>query len=191
MRRPSITNAVVRRPLRTGICRRNGPERQSGRSGDGLAKVDRRPSADREDAVAGLGGSDRLADAIGWNLGPTRRGCNRQVPPRTRDEERSRDAGFGARLGQRVESPANDHASRSRAYATNACAARVSARPVARASWTSRAGSSPSTRTSARKASPRQGRPRSRVREMNVAPNPPRTAARADSPRSRVPRAAR
>ncbi len=52
-------------------------------------------------------------------------------------------------VGQLFEAPADDHPSRSPANFTNASAARVAARPVARTSEISRTGSSPSTRASA------------------------------------------
>ena len=95
----------------------------------GLRGVDRRAAADREERVG-----------VGRNLDPVRRHLRpagdarhvERVPARARDEERPLEPELGEHRRQLGERPADDHASRGRANSTNACAARVSARPLAR-----------------------------------------------------------
>ena len=89
-------------------------------------------------------------------------------PAPARDEERPRGADLVEDAAKRLETPADDHASRSRAKATKASASLVGDRPAARTSEISRAGSRPSTRAApivpaARSASTAE-------REMNVTP---------------------
>ena len=104
----------------------------------------------------------RCAPTAPRSSGRPARTAARAVPARARDEERRLvHAELVEHLReQRDVAPADDHASRSRAKSTNACATRVSARPVERTSEISRAGLEPLRRARSR-ACRRRGRRRS------------------------------
>ena len=166
-----VAHAEERRPLRARVRRRDGDERHSRRRRDRLAEIDRAAAADGDDTVARR--RRRLVDARGRHLVPARGRLERQlerIPACARDEERRADTELVAHFcEQRDRSPADDHcASLLRAKSTNACATRVSARPLERASEISRAGSSPSTRAIA--SAPDSTSASIAAFEMNVAP---------------------
>jgi len=124
-------DAVEGRPLGARVRRRDVHERQPGLRGRVLGGVDRRAAADGENAVRPCVD----LDALGWHLPPAAdvRRQSEVVPAVARDQERIVDAGHCERIGKLVERPAHDHeARRSFANSTNACAARVSARPAER-----------------------------------------------------------
>src|SRR5439155_16418339 len=143
--------------------------------------VDRAPPADCDDAVARLLRGSR--NLIRGNFRPARRRAHAEAPvypPLARDEERPPDAQLGEHGGQFAQPPPDDHDGRcSRANATNARAARVSLRPLARASKISRTGSSPRTRAVA--ITPAARSASTARREMKVIPWPASTALRTDS----------
>src|SRR5204862_5828300 len=133
--------------------------------------VDGAPAADRDDSVAGAGLRDGIVEPVRRHLAPARVWVKRKlqsIPARARHDQRRADAEGADDLRQRVEAPADDHASRVRANSTNACATRVSARPPERTSQISRDGSSPATRAVATVPAPRSAS--IAEREMNVTP---------------------
>src|SRR5439155_13136489 len=102
------------------------------------------------------------------------------LPPVARDEQRPLDVELGENRGELAEVPADDHVGRrERANSTNAWAARVSARPLARTRKISRTGSRPRTRAIAIVPAARSDS--IAVREMNVTPCPAATALLTDS----------
>ena len=143
MRRSGVADAEVPRPLRARVRRRNRDERQPRLGG---RRASRCRSSSRRRARA-RPPRRRRRSRVRRQLAPAAGDVDRSVPALGREQERPLDP--PQHLRQRVEPPADDHASRSRARSRNACAARVSDRPGARARKMSRAGSSPSTRASA------------------------------------------
>src|SRR5205814_9210185 len=105
-------------------------------------------------------------------LAPASRGFERQLlpgPARACDEERRLDPELARDVGELGQAPADDHrGSRARAYSRKARAARVSLRPVARATTISRTGSSPRTRAAVSVPAARSAS--IAVREMKVTP---------------------
>src|SRR5262245_25254598 len=90
------------------------------------------------------------------------------VPPRARDKQRPLDAELSKQRSELIDPPADDHPSRSLANVTNASAARLGTRPVARTMEICRCRSSPSMRTCATVPAARSAS--TALREMNVAP---------------------
>src|SRR6266705_1284492 len=124
----------------------------------------------------------RGRDLIRRYFRPARRRAHAETPvrpPLARNQQRPPDAQLGEHGGQLAQAPPDDHdGSCSRANATNARAARVSLRPLARASKISRTGSSPRTRAVA--ITPAARSASTARREMKVIPWPARTALRTD-----------
>ena len=165
-----VPDAEERRPLRAGVGGRDRDDRHRRLRGDRLGKVDGAAASERDRRVARPGGG--VGDTARRHLRPPRRRLERQVllpPALARDEERPLHAELLQDPRQRRDAPADDHDGRRvRAKSTNACAARVSARPLERTRKISRTGSRPRTRADAIVPAARSA---SRaVREMNVTP---------------------
>ena len=168
-----VADAVVPRPLRAGVRRRDGDERQPRLGGDALAPCRsssrrraraRPPRRRRRSRVL----SEARSSGRRLRAGASQRSVasrNARRPPST--------SGSASSPRRTIKS------SRSRARSRNACAARVSDRPGERARKMSRAGSSPSTRASA--SVPDASAASIAEREMNVTPYPASTAVRTDS----------
>ena len=134
------------------------------------------PTASMPSAAAR--GGHGLGDAIRRHLAPDGDAARRAARGRPSAGSR-RAAATRPRPPRRLRPASRAPSGRSRRAArartsTNACATRVSARPLARTSGTSRAGSSPSTRTTASVPAARSAS--IAMREMNVTPKPPSTA---------------
>ena len=138
-RRSGVADAEERRPLGARVRRRHRDERQAGRRRRRLGRVDRAAAADARGSPSTPPAARRSGrDGISR---PARRG--RQIASASQralatSSGRSMPT-LGEHAGQLLEPPADDHVrARSRANATNACAARGSARPAARAIQISR-----------------------------------------------------
>src|SRR5437899_3649789 len=176
-----VADTEVRRPLRSRIGGGDRHDRDALLGGDRLPEVDGATPAERDDAVACS--RRRIGDTVGRYLPPARRSLDRKLlrlPPVARDEQRPLDPELREHGAELPEPPADDHfGSRERANSTNACAARVSTRPLERTRRISRTGSSP--RTPAVAIVPAAMSDSIAVREMNATPCPAATALRTDS----------
>ena len=166
-----IADAVERRPLGAGVRRRDRHERPPRLRRHRLSEVDRAPTPEREHDV---GAAREPGYALDLVRGRARPGVDRleregEIEPAVRgDQVRVVRPELVEHIRKLVEPPADDHASRSRAKATNASVARVEARPAARTSTISRAGSRPSTLAAA--SLPESSSASTAEREMNVTP---------------------
>ena len=132
-----IADAEIVGPLGAGVRRRHRYERQCRARRDGLPEVDRAPAADGQHPVGAFRACDGLGYAIRGHLLPAGDRIDGKLDPtpaRTCDEERRRNTRRRAYVRKATEPPLHDHDKRSRANATNSCATRVSARPLARTS---------------------------------------------------------
>ena len=166
-----VADAVERRPLGAGVRGRDRDERQPRLRRDRLAEVDRAPAAEREHHVCAAREPGDALDLVRRGAGPGVDRLDRQglvEPAVRRDQVGVVRVELVEHPRKLVEPPAHDHASRSAAKATNASAARVEARPAARTSEISRAGSRPSTPAAASR--PDSSSASTAEREMNVTP---------------------
>ncbi len=169
-----VAHPEVRRPLRSGVRRRNREEGQSGLRRHRLRRVDRAPTTRADDEVGscgrGLRRLDRVERAVPANAREALVDGYVQIrEPCRRDEHRSRAAELREQRSGLRESPANDHEpTRPLANSTNSWATRDRGRPDDDASEISRVASRPCTRASP--SVPVSRFDSTAVREMNVTP---------------------
>src|SRR5262245_9411597 len=176
-----VPDPKAARPLRAGVGRRQGDDRQAGGRGDCLREVDRTAPADRKQPVRILCRRGDLVDPVTGHLGPEPyRGQVERGPALARDEKRPLDPELVQQAGKLPQPPTDNHEeSFARAKSTNASAARVGDRPAGRTSEISRMGSCPLTRAAA--SVPAASSASTPEREMNVTPYPAATALLTDS----------
>ena len=148
-----VARAEERRPLGARVGRRDGDDR-AGRSARTRpspcrSRCRRRTGRPRRRPPPARPRPRRVSAGVCVRTPVKRRstGTSASANRRARDQQRPVLPTSASTRPELGEPPADDHAgSRSRAKATNASAARVSARPLERTSEISRAGSRPSTR---------------------------------------------
>ena len=105
-----VADAVEGRPLRAGVRRRDGHERQLRHRRHGLSQIDRAAAADGQDRVRALCVRRDLRDPVARHLAPA--ACRGEVevgPPGAGDQEGPLTADVGKHAGKLLEAPADDH----------------------------------------------------------------------------------